>query len=205
MRGGALQRHLVLVACAVRWERHHSCEEGALRCNLVLEVAYAVRWEPPHLCGGGALQRSDRYSASFMRFSAGHSTDAANTIDRTQAAPPSATTTPSIPDIFKDSPSGHDFSRAARLANRRAASAAGGKCPSENNSALSKGLATSSRRTPPSGTGSSTPPAKSSNRTISAKSDCQFSRKLNSSPVRLERKQTLLPRKCSRFKICLTD
>src|ERR1700722_2550848 len=32
--------------------------------------------------------------------------------------PPSPTTTPFIPDIFRDSPSGPDFSRAARLANK---------------------------------------------------------------------------------------
>ena len=102
----------------------------------------AVRWEPPHSCG--------------ERFSAGQSSVAASTIDSARHQPSS--TLPhhaaSIPDRFKDSPSGHDFSRAARLRIDKRLQPLG-QMSERKNSAPSKARATSSRRTRPSGIGSS--------------------------------------------------
>ncbi len=117
--GGRASPVKVVSGFAVRWEPPHLCGGG--RASPVKVVSgFAVRWEPPHLCGGGALERSDKDSALFARFSAGQSSVAASTADSHTQQPSStpATTPPFIPDIFNDSPSGHDFSRAARLANR---------------------------------------------------------------------------------------
>ncbi len=60
-----------------------------LQRHLVLEVPLQFGGSPRIHAGEGALQRSDKDSALSMRFSAGQSSVATSTIDRTRRQPSS--------------------------------------------------------------------------------------------------------------------